>query len=52
MTMDLAASILAATATPVPSDARLEALNLLPILQRKARRQSQLYSGAPQGQAL
>jgi arylsulfatase A-like enzyme len=36
MTMDLTASILAATATPVPSDARLEGVNLLPILERKA----------------
>ena len=36
MTMDLTASILAATATPVPSDARLEGLNLLPILQRES----------------
>ena len=36
MTMDLTASILAATATPVPSDARLEGINLFPILQRKA----------------
>jgi arylsulfatase A len=30
--MDLTASILAATNTPVPQDARLEGLNLLPIL--------------------
>ncbi|MBC7926715.1 MAG: sulfatase-like hydrolase/transferase [Bryobacteraceae bacterium] len=36
ITMDLTASILAATATPVPSDARLEGINLFPILQRKA----------------
>jgi arylsulfatase A-like enzyme len=36
MTMDLTASILAATATPVPSDARLEGVNLFPILERKA----------------
>jgi len=36
ITMDLTASILAATATPVPSDARLEGINLFPILQREA----------------
>lgn len=36
ITMDVTASILAATATPVPSDARLEGINLLPILQGKA----------------
>ena len=36
MTMDLTASILAATATPVPSEARLEGVNLFPILERKA----------------
>jgi arylsulfatase A-like enzyme len=36
MTMDLTASILAATATPVPSDARLEGINLFPILQKEA----------------
>jgi arylsulfatase A-like enzyme len=36
MTMDLTASILAATVTPVPSDARLEGVNLFPILERKA----------------
>lgn len=36
ITMDLTASILAATATPVPSDARLEGINLFPILQRKS----------------
>ena len=36
ITMDLTASILAATATPVPADARLEGINLFPILQRKA----------------
>jgi arylsulfatase A-like enzyme len=35
ITMDLTASILAATATPVPSDARLDGINLFPILQRK-----------------
>lgn len=33
ITMDLTASILAATRTPVPDDARLEGLDLLPILQ-------------------
>lgn len=36
MTMDLTRSILAATATPTPSDARLEGVNLFPILERKA----------------
>jgi arylsulfatase A-like enzyme len=36
ITMDITASILAATGTPVPSDARLEGINLLPILQGKA----------------
>ena len=36
ITMDLTASILAATATPVPSDARLEGINLFPILQGEA----------------
>jgi arylsulfatase A-like enzyme len=36
MTMDLTASILAATATPVPPDARLDGINLFPILERKA----------------
>ena len=36
MTMDLTASILAATATPVPSDARLDGINLFPMLERKA----------------
>lgn len=36
MTMDLTRSILAATATPAPSDARLEGVNLFPILERKA----------------
>jgi arylsulfatase A-like enzyme len=34
--MDLAASILAATNTPVPADARLDGINLLPILERRA----------------
>ena len=36
ITMDLTASILAATATPVPSGARLEGINLFQILQREA----------------
>jgi arylsulfatase A-like enzyme len=36
ITMDLTASILAATATPVPPDARLEGINLFPVLERKA----------------
>jgi arylsulfatase A len=34
--MDLTASILAATGAPVPPDARLEGINLFPILQREA----------------
>jgi arylsulfatase A-like enzyme len=34
--MDLTASILAATNTPVPVDARLEGINLLPILEGRA----------------
>ncbi len=33
ITMDLTASILAATRTPVPADARLEGIDLLPILE-------------------
>lgn len=36
VTMDLTASILAATATPVQSDSRLERINLFPILRSKA----------------
>jgi len=36
MTMDLTASILAATNTPVPADARLEGVNLLAILRGEA----------------
>jgi arylsulfatase A-like enzyme len=36
ITMDLTASILAATATPVPPEARLDGIDLLPILQGKA----------------
>jgi arylsulfatase A-like enzyme len=36
ITMDLTASILAATGTPVPDGARLEGMNLLPILEGKA----------------
>jgi arylsulfatase A-like enzyme len=36
ITMDLAASILAATRTPVPPDARLEGLDLFPILEGRA----------------
>jgi arylsulfatase A-like enzyme len=35
ITMDLTASILAATGTPVPSDARLEGIDLFPILEGK-----------------
>jgi arylsulfatase A-like enzyme len=34
--MDLTASILAATNTPVPADARLEGINLLPILEGRS----------------
>ena len=33
LTMDLTASILAATGTPVPADANLEGINLLPVLE-------------------
>jgi arylsulfatase A-like enzyme len=36
ITMDLAASILSATRTPVPADARLEGIDLLPILEGRA----------------
>jgi arylsulfatase A-like enzyme len=36
MTMDLTASILAATGTPVPPEARLEGINLLPVLEGRA----------------
>lgn len=36
ITMDLTASILAATGTTVPSEAKLDGMNLFPILQRKA----------------
>jgi arylsulfatase A-like enzyme len=34
--MDLTASVLAATGTPVPDSARLEGMNLLPILEGRA----------------
>jgi arylsulfatase A-like enzyme len=33
ITMDLTASILAATGTPVPAETRLEGINLLPVLE-------------------
>ncbi|HVH25266.1 MAG TPA: sulfatase-like hydrolase/transferase [Vicinamibacterales bacterium] len=36
ITMDLTMSILAATGTPVPADARLEGINLLPILEGRS----------------
>jgi len=36
ITMDLTASILAATRTPVPDDARLEGIDLLPVLEGRA----------------
>ena len=36
ITMDLTASILAATGTPVPSDARLEGIDLFPVLEGRA----------------
>lgn len=36
ITMDLTASILAATNTPVPAAARLEGINLLPVVERRA----------------
>jgi arylsulfatase A len=37
ITMDLTAMILAATQTPVPADARLEGIDLLPILAERSR---------------
>jgi len=37
VTMDLTASILAATGTSVPAEARLEGINLLPVLEGRAR---------------
>lgn len=36
ITMDLTASILAATNTPVPPDSRLEGMDILPILERRS----------------
>lgn len=36
MTMDLTASILAATGTSIPAEARLEGINLLPVLEGRA----------------
>lgn len=36
ITMDLTASILAATNTPVPRDSRLEGMNIFPILERRS----------------
>ncbi len=36
ITMDLAASILAVKATPIPGGARLDGMNLFPILERKS----------------
>ena len=36
ITMDLTATILAATNTPVPAEGKLEGVNLLPILERRA----------------
>lgn len=36
ITMDLTASILAITGTPVPAEAALEGLNILPILEKRA----------------
>jgi arylsulfatase A-like enzyme len=36
MTMDLTASILAATGTPVPSEARHDGINLLPVLEGRS----------------
>jgi arylsulfatase A-like enzyme len=36
ITMDLTATILAATKAPVPADAKLEGMNLLPILERRS----------------
>lgn len=40
ITMDLSASILAATGTPLPVDAKLDGINLLPLLNGRARPQS------------
>jgi arylsulfatase A-like enzyme len=37
ITMDLTASILAATGTPVPAEARLEGINLMPVLEGRVR---------------
>jgi len=36
ITMDLTASILAATGTPVPAEAGLEGIDLLPVVERRA----------------
>ena len=36
ITMDLTASVLAATGTPIPADARLEGVDLLPVLEGRA----------------
>lgn len=38
ITMDLTASILAATGTPVPADARLDGIDLFPVLEARAPR--------------
>jgi arylsulfatase A-like enzyme len=38
ITMDLTATILAVTSSPVPAEARLEGINLLPLLQEGAQR--------------
>jgi arylsulfatase A-like enzyme len=38
MTMDLTATVLSATSTPIPDGARLEGINLLPLVQGSARR--------------
>jgi arylsulfatase A-like enzyme len=37
MTMDLTATVLTATSTPIPNGARLEGINLLPLVQGSAR---------------
>jgi len=37
ITMDLTASILAATGTPVPAETRLEGINLMPVLEGRVR---------------
>jgi arylsulfatase A len=52
ITMDLTASILAASATPVPTGTRLDGINLFPILEGKRLWRIATSSGAPPDQAL